>query len=279
MKKLEIYRKNIKPVTKIRKNQLKNIMNIFDKKKIRKVEWKNDNEVHQLVDKVIRDLGLNKLIWVKKRMRGLTGHGQIRDCHWNVGKLVKRYGGKRVTGYSVHQDVVKGYLRFYFHSVWLTPENELVDVTRTVLGNENINGNIMFSITGVDRSDQCLYGRDFSIINLQKKQKDMFGEYWSLDDLDLVDNCNDEDKKFLKEEQRLGHQYGVVFNMSFEYLTEEQKTTELNTYRYDLFKDMVGLLVHDDDKEFTEGLKNITDKDRGGFWYEDGRSWSCERTI
>ena len=279
-KKDQYWIKNVKPLNKTTKNQLKNIMNIFDKKKMRKVEWENDNEVDQLVEKVVRDLGLNKFIWIKKRTRGLTGNSQFRDCHWNVGKLVKRYGGKRVTGYSVQQDTGKGYVRFYFHSVWLTPENELVDVTRTILGNENYNGKMMFSITGIDRSDHSMYGRDFSIINLQETKKDVLGNYWSIDDLNLhVDTCNDEDKKFLKQEQRLGHKYGVLFNTSYEYLTEEQKTTELNTYRYDLFKDMVGLWVHEDSKEFMDELKNITDEDRGGFWYEDGRSWSCERNT
>lgn len=61
----------------------------------------------------------------------MTGSGKEGRCHWNVLELVKRYGGKRMRGFSFF--IVRGdYPRALVltdHSVWITPESKVVDVT------------------------------------------------------------------------------------------------------------------------------------------------------
>ena len=79
---------------------------------------------------------------VKIRKRGVTSCGLPNDCHFNVLYFVKKYGGKRVLGYSLESehisnrenkygvfsedDIMHG---IFHHSVWETPEGNLVDVT------------------------------------------------------------------------------------------------------------------------------------------------------
>ena len=75
---------------------------------------------------------MNRVIKVPQRKRGLTSSGKERNCHPNVQLLVDTYGGKRMVGYEV---IVNRYrhirlIDLRFHSVWLTPENKLVDVTK-----------------------------------------------------------------------------------------------------------------------------------------------------
>ena len=86
----------------------------------------------KFVNSFVSTSGLNRVIKVPQRKRGLTSSGKEHHCHPNVQLLVDTYGGKRMVGYEV---IVNRYRHIRltdlrFHSVWLTPENKLVDVTK-----------------------------------------------------------------------------------------------------------------------------------------------------
>ncbi|MDP7280509.1 MAG: hypothetical protein QGG39_11590, partial [Candidatus Poribacteria bacterium] len=99
------------------------------------------------VSRFLRKHGLKNTISVPVRKSGLTGSGKANQCHSNVYKLVKVYGGKQLLGFgtniarSVYLDGTDklpthlGFqgtpdtLKLYWHSVWITPEGKAVDVT------------------------------------------------------------------------------------------------------------------------------------------------------
>ena len=86
----------------------------------------------KFVNSFVSTSGLNRVIKVPQRKRGLTSSGKERNCHPNVQLLVDTYGGKRMVGYEVSMNKFCD-IRFFdilFHSVWMTPENKLVDVTK-----------------------------------------------------------------------------------------------------------------------------------------------------
>ena len=72
-------------------------------------------------------LNIFKMYNVEIRKNGLTGSGKLGECHTNVTKLVLLYGGEKVHGIAI--TVADDFISFSYHSVWQTPENELVDVT------------------------------------------------------------------------------------------------------------------------------------------------------
>jgi len=72
-------------------------------------------------------LNIFKMYNVEIRKNGLTGSGKLNECHANVTKLVLLYGGKRANGIAI--TMTNNFISFAYHSVWQTPENELVDVT------------------------------------------------------------------------------------------------------------------------------------------------------
>lgn len=103
--------------------------------------------VPKQVSRFLRKHGLKNTISVPVRKSGLTGSGKANQCHSNVYKLVKVYGGKQLLGFGVNtarslyldgtdklpthlqwQDTPDT-LRLYWHSVWITPEGKAVDVT------------------------------------------------------------------------------------------------------------------------------------------------------
>jgi hypothetical protein len=70
---------------------------------------------------------------IRKRKKGLTGKGVQGNCHFNVEKLVSSIGGQRVPCWLLYRNksvINKGIWVWSFHSVWRTPENEVVDVTQ-----------------------------------------------------------------------------------------------------------------------------------------------------
>jgi len=92
----------------------------------------NENILPKFVNSFVSTSGLNRVIKVPQRKRGLTSSGKERHCHPNVQLLVDTYGGKRMVGYEVIVNRLC-HIRLTdlrFHSVWLTPENKLVDVTK-----------------------------------------------------------------------------------------------------------------------------------------------------
>lgn len=74
----------------------------------------------------------SEIIQVEVRHKGMTGSGYQSECHDNVCALVQVYGGHRVGGFIVSDDTHIGderCLELVYHSIWLTPEGQLVDVT------------------------------------------------------------------------------------------------------------------------------------------------------
>lgn len=79
------------------------------------------------VKKIITKIGLPNPIKVPQRKRGLTSSGREYCCHRNVNTLIQVHGGKRMLGYSIKYNTSE--VHIFSHSVWITPENDLVDVT------------------------------------------------------------------------------------------------------------------------------------------------------
>jgi hypothetical protein len=70
---------------------------------------------------------------IKRRKKGLTGKGIQGNCHFNVQQWVDKIGGERIRGWLLYRNrslMNKGLWIWVFHSVWKTPEGEIVDVTQ-----------------------------------------------------------------------------------------------------------------------------------------------------
>lgn len=76
-----------------------------------------------------KSMGITQVMGVPVRKKGMTSSGIKHDCHWNVRLLTKRYGGKTVLGYKVTLVPQDRVILFHHHSVWETPEGQVVDVT------------------------------------------------------------------------------------------------------------------------------------------------------
>ena len=85
-------------------------------------------ELPLYVKKIISKMGLPNPIKVPIRKRGMTSSGREYNCHNNVDTIISVYGGKRMIGYNIGEK--EGSMDLMCHSLWITPENELVDVTR-----------------------------------------------------------------------------------------------------------------------------------------------------
>ncbi|HAI8605416.1 TPA: hypothetical protein O1J55_003946 [Escherichia coli] len=55
----------------------------------------------------------------------------LKNCYWNVERLVKEYGGSLIKGWCVTY-WPGSHLSAYHHAVWLTPDNHLLDITETI---------------------------------------------------------------------------------------------------------------------------------------------------
>jgi hypothetical protein len=62
---------------------------------------------------------------------------KILDCHPNVEAKVKRDGGTQVFGWQISV-APHLFLEAQFHSVWRSPDNKLLDITREELGHTRI---------------------------------------------------------------------------------------------------------------------------------------------
>ena len=58
-------------------------------------------QLPSFVRSTLRDCGLPPPISIKIRQQGLSSKGIVDYCHHNVCNMVKRYGGKRTTGYVI----------------------------------------------------------------------------------------------------------------------------------------------------------------------------------
>ena len=69
---------------------------------------------------------------VNRRKRGATSKGAYSNCHSNVQDWVDKIGGARISGWllaRIPKFLNEGVWAWIFHSIWLTPEGKLTDVT------------------------------------------------------------------------------------------------------------------------------------------------------
>lgn len=76
----------------------------------------------------IKALGL-QVLRVPIRTKGLSSEGDFLKCHTSVKKIVRKYGGKRLIGHTL-KTYEDGTVETYHHSVWITPENKVVDICK-----------------------------------------------------------------------------------------------------------------------------------------------------
>ena len=86
-------------------------------------------ELPNYVNDFISETKMNRPIKVSRRKNCMTSSGRFLYCHANVEQLVRMCGGQRMVGYMV-QNSNLGECDFIAHSVWVTPEKRLVDVTQ-----------------------------------------------------------------------------------------------------------------------------------------------------
>ena len=124
-----------------------------------KMNFKYDNidnqDLHPKKQKMLKQLGLPISIRVPIRMRGLSSTGTPSLCHNNVTKMVKRYGGKRLVGHTIESH--KGGLEVLDHSVWITPENKIVCITKGNYSKEIVDkGYVIFLPREIDETPNTL---------------------------------------------------------------------------------------------------------------------------
>lgn len=129
------------------------------------------------IDEILAEIGLVNTIDVPVRRVGLTGSGKYNQCHSNVSNLVNRYGGKRMCGYikNPFQNFL-GYTHFISHSVWVTPEGNLADVTAHHYSKDETFNSIYPVAHDENRK---IYLPEFIISNTSNK-KEIFASYRGL---------------------------------------------------------------------------------------------------
>ncbi|MBT3905936.1 MAG: hypothetical protein HOF30_09740 [Rhodospirillaceae bacterium] len=96
-----------------------------------------------------KGMGITEVVDVPIRKKGMTGSGLSGQCHSNVRLLTKTYGGRKVMGFSATPNgsalsvphripVCDKSIFFLHHSVWETPEGEMVDVSFNYLRYDSI---------------------------------------------------------------------------------------------------------------------------------------------
>ena len=104
----------------------------------------------------LADLGL-KPIRVPIRMNGISSQGEYMQCHWNVKKIVRRYGGKRLIGQEIAHFKECDSIEAFCHSVWITPEQKVVCISKSnYKGDELKKGYIVFVARQIDEIPNIL---------------------------------------------------------------------------------------------------------------------------
>ena len=115
----------------------------------------DNQDLHPKKQKMLKQLGLPMPIRVRIRMRGLSSKGTPKRCHNNVVKMVQRYGGKRLVGHTIESN--KGRLEVLDHSVWITPENKIVCITKGNYSKEIVDkGYVVFLPREIDETPNTL---------------------------------------------------------------------------------------------------------------------------
>ena len=98
-------------------------------------EYADASDISYKVLNKLNAIGL-KPIKVHVRQKGISSKGDYMQCHANVKKIVQRYGGRRLIGQtiSVHED---GDIETFNHSVWITKENKVVCVCKSIWDMKN----------------------------------------------------------------------------------------------------------------------------------------------
>jgi hypothetical protein len=98
-------------------------------------------------------IGLRNIIKVKRRKNGMTSSMKPNGCHSNVRILVERCGGKQLLGYMIcgggglfdtEQNGEEPFQMVY-HSVWITPEGEVIEPTLSNYQTKNERGYTYFT--------------------------------------------------------------------------------------------------------------------------------------
>ncbi len=80
--------------------------------------------------KIIEYLELDptKVVLLKYR-KAPSFISEPNNCHLNIMVQCEKHGGQAIEGWIIGQDTVHNFLEARFHSVWLSPEGELIDFT------------------------------------------------------------------------------------------------------------------------------------------------------
>ena len=108
--------------------------------------------------KVLRQLNLigMKPIKVPVRMNGISSKGEYMQCHSNVKKIVQKHGGKRLIGHTFKVSEC-GALEAFNHSVWITPENKVVDICKNQRTKEELEkGYVIFVPRMIDQNPDSI---------------------------------------------------------------------------------------------------------------------------
>ncbi|QDE32399.1 hypothetical protein [Shewanella polaris] len=74
------------------------------------------------------ELDPSKAVLLKYR-KAHTFISEPNNCHLNIMVQCDKNGGQAVEGWIIGQDIRNNFLEARFHSVWLSPEGELIDFT------------------------------------------------------------------------------------------------------------------------------------------------------
>lgn len=98
----------------------------------------------------LKKFGVNEVLRLNRRKKGLTSSGNELACHFNVMSLVSTFGGRHKHGFLIeeHKDV----FMLAFHSAWLSPEKNLVCVTPRPLNNSSKSKDVFFFMFSDDGS-------------------------------------------------------------------------------------------------------------------------------
>jgi hypothetical protein len=91
-----------------------------------------NDKIPSVVAQAMHALTQSTVVLVPMHKEAIIGAGRRTDSHLNVKHRVEKHGGKLVSGWSLDRNkkqINDGIFRWTFHSNWLSPENQLVNIT------------------------------------------------------------------------------------------------------------------------------------------------------
>ena len=155
-----------------RREQDRQIDKLYGIPKSQKIETKNTFGCEVSNDYIpknhmdlLRKIGLQNIIKVKRRKRGMTSSMKPNGCHSNVRILVERDGGKQLVGYVVSKESERTF-QIYYHSVWISPKGKVIDPTLSNDENKNREDYTYFSPVFICKDDGFwIDGKDIILSN------------------------------------------------------------------------------------------------------------------